>query len=241
MTTDTKPTKEQIAKLKSCLDKREEVIKVMKTYHGKRVEFFTQGNFILNILNAFVGIGALSSIGWQLAEQADPVFSIKFSLGAATLTVFFLFFGMLFDLARKEEKHRWLEASYERLNQEISDVYLTDWDNITDEEYEKFTNLFHRIREDMVVLKTEEPPVLQFELFLADQRRNIQGEEEIRVLRKITGWQCWMAGFFSRTNALSEFLANHNYQVQQQKPSKDKKKKTKDKKEKNKNKKKKTP
>ena len=232
MTTDTKPTQGQVEKLKSSLKSRKETVKLMRIYHRKRVEFFGQWNFFLSIVNALVGVGALFSIGWQLADQADPVFSIKFSLGAATFTVLLLFLGMLLDLTRKEEKHRWLEASYERLNQKFSMAYFATWENLTAREYEKLTDLFHRIKDNMIVLKAEEPPVLQFEIFLADQRRNIKGEKEIKILRKINCWQCWMASFFSRTDALSKFLANHNHEEQQQKPNKDKEEKTKNKKEK---------
>ena len=215
MATNKKPTEAQIARLKSCLDAREVTIKVMKTYHGKRIEFFKQGNFVLNIINAFVGVGALFSIGWQLAEQTDKISSIKISLLAATVTVLLLFFSMLLDFARKEEKHSWLAASYKRLNQEISDVYLTDWNNVSAREYEKFTDLFHRIREDMVVLKTAEPPILVFELFLSDKRKNIKGKTETEIIMEMARWQLWLANFFSMANTLARFLAKHNYQEQQ--------------------------
>ena len=235
MTTDQKPTKKQIKKLKFCLDAREKVIKVMLTYHQKRVEFFKQSDFLLNTVNACVGVGALTAIGWQLAERTDIISSIvpsiKTSLVAATATVLLLFFGMLLDLTRKEEKHIWLAASYAKLNQEISDIYLTVWENLTAREYEKFTNLFHRIRNDMIVLKAKEPPILQFELFLSDKRRGIRGETETEIILKVPPWQFWMAGFFSMTNALTKFVAKYNYQVHQEeqqeqeqlKPNKDKK------------------
>ena len=232
MTTETKPTKEKVEKLRSSLKSREDAVKLMRIYHRKRVEFFEQWNLFLNATNAFAVVGALSLTGLQLADQTDPVVSIKTSLLAATSTVLFLFFSMLLDLTRKEEKHRWLEASYQKLNQKFSTVYFATWKNLTEKEYEKLIALFHRIKDNMIVLKAEEPPVLQFEIFLANQRRNIQGEKEIRILRKINCWQYWMAGFFSRTNALSKFLANHNHEEQQQKLNKDKEEKTKDKKEK---------
>ena len=235
MTTDTKPTKEKVKKLRSSLQSREDAVKLMRIYHRKRVEFFGQWNLFLNATNAFAVVGALSLTGLQLADQTDPVVSIKTSLLAATSTVLFLFFSMLLDLTRKEEKHRWLEASYQKLNQKFSMVYFATWKNLTEKEYEKLIALFHRIKDNMIVLKAEEPPILQFELFLANQRRNIKGEKEIRILKKITRWQYRMAGFFSRTNALSKFLANHNHE-EHEKLEKDKKKKIKNKKKKTKDK-----
>lgn len=91
MTADKEPTEEQLSKLKRCIDKREETIKFLQNYHGKRVEFFKQWNFNLNIINAFYGVGALFVIGWNLAEKNYSIASIKISCFLQPLPSFFYF------------------------------------------------------------------------------------------------------------------------------------------------------
>ena len=215
MTTDTKPTQEQIARLENQLLEVAKMIGVMIAYHNKRADFFNIHNFVLNIINALVGVGALSLIGWQLAEQTDPISSIKTSLGAATLTVLLLFFGMLLDFARKEEKHRWLATIYRSYNKELSDIPLIAWDNLTKEDYGKIKILNFKLKDGMNCLKKEEFPILEFDFFLCGIKEKITEKKEGSVFLKVTFLQRWLANYFSMTNARARFLAKYNNEARQ--------------------------
>ena len=95
---------------------------------------------------------------------------------------------MLVDFAKKEEKHNWLVKSYMKINQKLSDIYLVNFNKLTTKEYEKFIKLFDDIKEEMTILKIEEPPILQFEYFLSSMKKNVVNKKETLIIMKVPRW-----------------------------------------------------
>ena len=215
MTTEQKPTGEQINRLVDQLEAIGKMIEVMTAYHNKRADFFKTWNFCLRIIDILLGVGTLVFIGLLVTMQVDNTSSVMFSFLAAGFAVLLLFFSMLFDFSKKEESHRWLATIYRGYNKEISDANLVTWENSIEEEYKQFKAVHDRLKEGMNNLKREEYPILEFEFFLCGIKKKITEEANELMFLKIKWWQRLLANYFSMTNALARFLAKHNQQERQ--------------------------
>ena len=225
MTTDQKPSMEQVERLVNQLEEIGKMINVMTAYHNKRADFFKTWNFCLRIIDIFLGVGTLVFIGLLVTMQADNTSSVMFSFLAAGFAVLLLFFSMLFDFSKKEESHRWLATIYRGYNKEISDANLVTWENSIEEEYKQFKAVHDRLKEGINNLKREEYPILEFDFFLCGVKEKITEEANELMFLKVKWWQRLLANYFSMTNALARFIAKYNYQErlkqQQQQKSKE--------------------
>ena len=215
MTTDTKSTMEYAVRLQEQHDVIYTMVSAMITYHNKRTSFFKAWDFTFSVINAFVGVGALFLIGWQLADKTDSMDSAKISLWVAASTVLLLFLSKLFDFSKKQENHRWLGTIYRGYNKELSYRNLTHWNNLTAEECKEWKDLHDRMKEGMDSLKKLEYPLLEFELFLCGLKVKLTEETQGTLFLEVNGWYRFCAGYFSMENTKAILIAKHHDQERQ--------------------------
>ena len=191
MTTDKKPSLEQIKALRGQFKLTFFIANSKIQYHNNRMHFFKKCNLFLKFIDAAIGVGGLVYICFCPGKANSFV--------VAGFAVFLLFLNVLLDLSKKEEVHRWLISSYVSNNKLTIIDNTADWENLCEKKYKKYKKILFEIEERISNIKKEESPVLNFLDFLSQVKRK---KNTTPVLSHVKWYQFILANYFSMPNSL---------------------------------------